>query len=157
MPGGVLTIDSRTELIPLLVHASAGHVAAMQVPGAAAMSLDDLTWVARTAEADSDLFMFCRELAAPDRPEIFGWETINMWEWWRSNGKTLFGGGIAPHAMHIEPHAGNAEWKRAGGRHRWNAPCWPPGLPPASAFDVVERTASGPPAVYAWGDPGEAA
>ena len=157
MPGGVLTIDSRTELIPLLVYASAGHVTAMQFPGAAAMSLDDLTWAAQTAEADSDLFMFCRELAAPDRPEIFGWETINVWEWWRSNGKTLFGGGIAPHAMHIEPHAGNAEWKRAGEHASLERALLATGLPPASAFDVVERAASGPPTIYAWGDPGEAA
>ena len=157
MPGGVMTIDSRTELIPLLVYASAGHVTAMKFPGAAAMSLDDLTWAAQTAEADSDLFMFCRELAAPDRPEIFGWETINVWEWWRSNGKTLFGGGIAPHAMHIEPHAGNAEWKRSGEHGSLERALLATGLPPASAFDVVERTTSGPPSVYAWGDPGEAA
>lgn len=27
--------------------------------------------------------------------------------------KALFGGSIAPHAVHIEPHAGNAEWTRA--------------------------------------------
>lgn len=157
MPGGMLTIDSQTEVIPLLVTATAGHITAMQFPGAASMSLDDLTWAAKTAEADSDLFMFCRELAAPDRPEIFGWETINVWEWWRSNGKTLFGGGIAPHVMHIEPHAGNAEWKRADEHASLERALLATGLPPVSAFDVVEGTASGPPSVFAWGDPGEAA
>jgi hypothetical protein len=154
MPGGVLTVDSRTELIPLLVTATAGHVTAMQSPGGATMSLDDLTWAAQTAEAVSDLFMFCRELAAPDRPEIFGWETINVWEWWRSNGKTLFGGGLAPHAMHIEPHAGNAEWKLAGEYAALERALLGTGLPPVSAFDVVERTGGGPPSVYAWADPG---
>jgi hypothetical protein len=157
MPGGVLTLDSRAELIPLLVTATAGHVTAMQLPGAASMSLDDLTWAAQTAEADSDLFMFCRELAAPDRPEIFGWETINVWEWWRSNGKTLFGGGLAPHAMHIEPHWANAEWDRAAEHASLERALLATGLPPGSAFDVVERTASGPPSVYAWGDPWEVA
>ena len=157
MPGAVLTLDSRVEVIPLLVTASAGHVTALQFPGAAVMSLDDLTWVAQTAEADSDLFMFCRELAAPDRPEIFGWEAINVWEWWRSNGKTFFGGALTPHLMQIEPHAGNAEWKRGGERAPLERALLATGLPPSSAFDGVERTGSGPPSVYAWGEPGESA
>jgi len=153
MPGGVLTLDSRTEIIPLLVTASAGHGAAQQFPGAAAMSLDDLTWAAQTADADSDLFMFCRELAAPDRPQIFGWEAINLWEWWRSNGKTFFGGGIAPDVMSIEPHWGDAEWERASAQAPLERALLATGLPPTSAFDIVERTGSGPPFVYAWGKP----
>lgn len=154
MPGAVLTLDSRTEVIPLLVTASAGHGAAQQFPGAAAMSLDDLTWAAETADADSDLFMFCRELAAPDRPEIFGWEAINLWEWWRNNDKTLFGGGLAPDFMQIEPHWGDAEWDRASDQAPLERALLATGLPSASAFDVVERTGSGPPSVYAWGEPG---
>jgi hypothetical protein len=157
MPGGELALDSRTELIPLLVTATAGHVTAMQSSGAATMSLDDLTWAAQTAKADSDLFMFCRELAAEDRPEIFGWETINVWEWWQSNGKTLFGGGIAPNAMNIAPHAGNAEWERAAAHASLEQALLGTGLPPLSMFDVVERTAGGPPTVFAWGDPGVSA
>jgi len=59
--------------------------------------------------------------------------------------------------MHIEPHAGNAEWKRVGEHASLERALLATGLPPASAFDVVERTASGPPTIYAWGDPGEAA
>ena len=153
MPGAVLELDSRMEVIPLLVTAAAGHGAALQFPGAAAMSLDDLTWAAQTAETESDLFMFCRELAAPDRPEIFGWETINIWEWWRSNGKTLFGGGIAPDLMQIEPHAGNAEWKQAEEQASLERALLDTGLPQTSAFDVIERTGNGPPSVYAWGEP----
>ena len=154
MPGGVLTLDRQTEVIPLLVTASAGHGVALQFPGAAAMSLDDLTWVARTADAESDLFMFCRELAALDRPQIFGWEAINLWEWWRSNDKTLFGGGHAPHFMQIEPHWGNAEWKQACEQVALERALLATGLPPTSAFDVNDRTGSGPPSVFAWGEPG---
>lgn len=153
MPGGVLTLDSRTDIIPLLVTASAGHGTAQQFPGAAAMSLDDLTWAAKTADADTDLFMFCHELAAPDRPEIFGWEAINLWEWWRSNGKTFFGGGIPPDVMHIEPHWGDAEWERGSVQAPLERALLATGLPPTSAFDVIERTKTGPPSVYAWGEP----
>jgi hypothetical protein len=154
MPGAVLTLDSRTEVIPLLVIASAGHGSAQQFPGAAAMSLGDLTWASQTADADSDLFMFCRELAAPDRPKIFGWEAIDIWEWWRSNNKTLFAGGLAPDVLQIEPHWGEAEWARASGQASLERALLATGLPPASSFDVVKRTGSGPPSVYAWGDPG---
>jgi hypothetical protein len=153
MPGAVLEIDSRAEVIPLLVTASPAAVAAAQVPGAAAMSLDDLIWVAQTADADSDLFMFCRALADPGRPRIIGFEAINMWEHWRSNGKTLFGGGIAPHVMMIELHAGSAEWEQAAQRAPLERALLATGLPPAAAFDIVERQGSGPPSVYAWGGP----
>jgi hypothetical protein len=153
MPTGTLTLDPRTEVIPLLLIATAGHVVAPQGPGGAAMSLDDLLWVARTADADSDLFMFCRELAAPGRPPIFGWEAINLWEWWRSNGKTFFGGGAAPHFMSIEPHWGEAEWRRASGQADLERALLATGLPPVSAFDLIERTGTGPPTLYAWGAP----
>ena len=153
MPAGVLTLDPRTEVVPLLIVATAGHVVAPQGPGAAAMSLDDLVWAARTADADSDLFMFCRELAASDRPPIFGFEAINLWEWWRNNGKTFFGGGAAPSLMSIEPHWGNAEWRQAGGQAQLERALLATGLPPVSGFDVIERTGSGPPELYAWGEP----
>lgn len=135
MPGAVLEIDSRAEVIPLLVTASAGAVAVRQVPGDAAMSLDDLTWAAQTADADSDLFMFCRALAASDRPQMIGFEAINMWEHWRRNGKTLFGGGIAPHLMQIELHAGSTEWKQAAQRAPLERALLAAGLPPTAAFD----------------------
>jgi hypothetical protein len=157
MPGGILTLDPRTEVIPLLVAASAGHGVARQVLGAATMSLDDLTWAAQTADADSDLFMFCRELAALDRPQIFGWEAINLWEWWRSNGKTFFEGGVAPHFMQIEPHWSNAEWKRGSDQVALERALLATGLPPVSAFDVIEQTGNGPPTVFAWGEPSRSA
>ena len=117
-PGGVITLAPNVEVVPLLVVASAGHLAVPQRPGLPAMSLDDLQWAASSATADSDLFLFCRDLARPDRPNFFGWEAINAWEWWRSNGKTLFAGGQQPTFMMIAPHAGDAEWER----HRCLAP-----------------------------------
>jgi hypothetical protein len=153
MPAGVLALDPRIEVVPLLLLASAGHGVALQRTGAAAMSLDDLLWAARTADADSDLFMFCRALAAADRPPMSGWEAIDFWEWWRSNGKTFFGGGAAPSFMLIEPHSGDAEWRRASDQADVERALLATRLPPVAAFDVVERTGEGPPALYAWGEP----
>lgn len=154
MPGGsVLTLEPPVEVVPLVVVAAAGHAVVQQGPGAAVMSLDDLLWIARTADAESDLFMFCRELAAPGRPPIFGWEAINLWEWWRNNGKTFFGGGATPDLMSIEPHQGNAEWRRAAGHAELERALLATGLPPVPGFDVIEPKASGPPELYAWGDP----
>ena len=155
MPNGVLTVDSRTELVPLLLVATAGHVVAPQGPGFAGMSLDDLVWASRTADADSDLFMFCRELSASDAPPMFGWEAINYWEWWRRNGKTFFGGGAAPTFMSIQPHWGDAEWLAAADRAALERALLASKLPPTSAFDVIEGTGSGPPALYSWGEPWE--
>jgi hypothetical protein len=153
MPNGVLTLDSRTELVPLILVATAGHVVAPQGPGFAGMALDELVWASRTADSDSDLFMFCRELSASDRPKIFGWEAINYWEWWRRNGKTFFGGGAAPTYMSIEPHWGEAEWLVGAERAALERSLFATKLPPTSAFDVIEQTGSGPPSLYSWGEP----
>jgi hypothetical protein len=150
MPGGQLRLDPRTEVVPLLVVATSGPVVAPQIPGAAGMALEDLTWSAQTADADSDLFMFCRELAEPNRPRMLGWEAINYWEWWRGNGKTFFAGGRAPTFMAIEPHHGEAEWTWAARLPPLERALAALDLPPVADYDKTEAEGEGPPAVYAW-------
>jgi hypothetical protein len=150
MPLGVLTLDPRTEIVPLLVIATPGHVVAPQAPGRAAMSLDDLAWAAETADAQSDLFMFCRDLASPDRPPIFGWEAINLWETWRRNGKSFSRGAASVDRILIEPHQGDLEWWRASVLVPLEEALLAAGLPPASSFDGVEPTRGGPWRLDAW-------
>ncbi|MFG2557282.1 hypothetical protein ACGFWF_46390 [Streptomyces sp. NPDC048581] len=76
------------------------------------MSLEDLLWASTTADRDTDLYTFCRELAAPDRPHLIVWEAFDLWEWWRGNNKTFFSGGRAPDVMVVSPHHSAAEWER---------------------------------------------
>ncbi|WP_340537879.1 hypothetical protein [Nocardioides sp. GXZ039] len=113
MPNGQLRVDPDTVAVPFLVVGSPGHVAAPQAPRLPGMSLDDLRWAARTAESTSDLFTYCRDMSRPDLPPFFGWEAINIWEWWRANRKSVFSGGRAPTFISFTPHAGEAEWRRA--------------------------------------------
>jgi hypothetical protein len=113
MSVGELTLDEGTEAVPLLIAASPGHIAAPQEPGLPAMSLDDLRWANSSADARADLFTYCRDMSRADLPPFFGLEAINMWEWWRSNGKGFFTGGQAPDMLIVAPHAGTAEWRRA--------------------------------------------
>lgn len=153
MPGGVVTLAPNVEVVPLLVVASAGHIAVPQRPGLPAMSLDDLQWAASSATADSDLFLFCRDLARPDRPNFFAWETINVWEWWRSNGKTLFAGGQQPTLIMIAPHAGDAEWDRRRGLAPLERGLATLALPGLADVDAVDHDRAGPPEVYQWVNP----
>ena len=150
MPLGVLTLDSRTEIVPLLVIATPGHTVVPQDPGTAAMSLDDLTWAARTADAQSDLFMFCRDLAWADRPPIFGWEAINVWETWRRNGKSFSHGAVPVDHILIEPHQGDLEWWQASALAPLEEALLATGLPPTSAFDDVEPMRAGSWRLDAW-------
>src|SRR5690606_26482065 len=92
IPKGQLGVDPNTEAVPFLVVSSPGHLVVPQPPGLPAMSLDDLRWAARTAVSPSDLFTYCRDMSRPGFPAFFGWEAINIWEWWRSNGKSVFKG-----------------------------------------------------------------
>lgn len=117
MAVGQLTLVEGTEAVPLLIAASPGHIAAPQGPGLPAMSLDDLLWANCSADARLDLFTYCRDMSRDDLPPFFGLEAINLWEWWRSNGKSFFSGGQPPSMMLVAPHAGIAEWHQAA---RWS-------------------------------------
>lgn len=150
MPGGVLTLDKDVEVVPLLVVASSGHLVAPQDPELPAMSLEDLRWAASTASADSDLFTFCRDMSRRGRPEFFAWETMNVWEAWRANGKALFSGGNAPSFIVMEPHQSNTEWAQTASRRELEKALLKLNLPPLRDFDVVEDDRSGPPSLFQW-------
>lgn len=156
MPGGVITLDAGTEVVPLLVVASAGHIVVPQMPGLPAMSLDDLRWATISATSDSDLFMFCRDLARSDRPNLLGWEAIDIWEWWRSN-KTMFAGGRPPDLMSVAAHAGDREWERARRLAPVERALLALDLPALADIDGIDHEDAGPPVVYQWtaDDPAE--
>jgi len=148
LPGGKMTLSESIEVVPLLVIATPGHIAAPRMTGMMAMSLDDLRWISLTAESDTDLFEFCRDMTRADTPNYFGWEVINVWEWWRSNGKSLFSGGSAPTFISIEPHRGTAEWERACAMTPPEEALHVLGLPPVRDFDGVDHLGSGPVTIY---------
>jgi hypothetical protein len=108
--GGSVTLSPDTEIIPILIVSSTHHVAIPQVPEYVSMSLDDLDWITRTADSASDLISFSRDMLGPDMPKSFGWEAVDYWEPWRTNGKSFFTGGIGFGAAYFAPHAGEAEW-----------------------------------------------
>lgn len=113
MTYGEMTLRPGAEVVPLLVVASPSHIAPFVRPGLPAVSLDDLRWMAKSSDSDLDLLNYCRDMSRPDLPHFMGWEAINIWEWWRSNGKSFFSGGQAPSLISITPHWGTAEWALA--------------------------------------------
>lgn len=116
MTYGAMTMRPGAEVVPLIVAASPSHIAGFVRPGLPAVSLDDLRWMSKSADSELDLFNYCRDMSRPDLPHFMGWEAINIWEWWRSNGKSFFSGGQAPSLIAVTPHWGTAEWKLAAKR-----------------------------------------
>jgi hypothetical protein len=108
-----VSLPPKVEIVPLMIVATAHHVMVPSSPGMLSMTLDDLAWISATADSELDLYNFCRDLSRSDLPPYFGFETINTWELWRANGKSLFSGGLAPSMMMLDPHAGDAEWDRS--------------------------------------------
>jgi hypothetical protein len=154
MTAGVLSIDADVELTALVVLAASGHIAAPQRPGQATLSLEDLQWISRTADSDTDLYMFCRDLSRLSDESgrgaalSFGWEGINYWESWRANGKSFFSGGASP-IIFIEPHWGEKEWKDSAKLSALEVSLLKLGLSPIAEYDVIEQR-GGPEAVYSW-------
>ncbi|USX54103.1 hypothetical protein [Lentzea sp. HUAS12] len=151
MAGGTLSLHPGTEVVPLLVVVTAAHVVAPARRGMMAVSMDDLRWIARTASADTDLFMFCRDMARPDLPDYHGWEAIDTWEWWRANGKSFFRGGLNPSFISIAPHAGDAEWNRSADFADIEQAMATLGLPALRDCDALDRQSSGA-ALAGWWD-----
>lgn len=116
--GGRVTLAPGAQIIPLVIVAGSSHISATQHKGFATLALEDLTWIAESADDDDDLYLFTRDLSDPEFPDSVGWEAINYWEPWRANGKTFFKGGIEYSVMHFEAHAGDVEWEKA---HRSSA------------------------------------
>ncbi|MEU6541587.1 hypothetical protein [Streptomyces sp. NPDC047000] len=150
LPGGSLTLPAGTEIVPLLLVASAGHLVAPQRPGLAAMSLEDLLWASTTADSDTDLYTFCRELAAPNRPHMIVWEAIDLWEWWRGNNKTFFSGGRAPDLMMVSPHHSAAEWERGERLQELEQALALLALPGIDSWDALDPIGQGPYGIYEW-------
>ncbi|MFE3267304.1 hypothetical protein [Streptomyces sp. NPDC059215] len=150
LPGGSLTLPAGTEVVPLILVASAGHLVAPQRPGLAAMSLEDLLWASTTADSDTDLFTFCRELAAPDRPHMIVWEAFDLWELWRGNNKTFFSGGRAPDLMMVSPHHSAAEWERGERLQELEEALALLALPGIDSWDALDPIGQGPYGIYEW-------
>ncbi|GAB3832544.1 hypothetical protein ACFPIJ_36345 [Dactylosporangium cerinum] len=151
VPGGHVELEPGVEVVPLLVVAASGHSASPSQPnGLPVMSLDDLLWASTTAEHTTDLFTFCREMAHHARPKLFGLETINIWEWWRRNNKTLFAGATSPTMVTIEPHWGDAEWDRGVRRADLEQALATLRLSPIADWIDVDDVVSGPPTVFGW-------
>lgn len=153
LSAGGISVPQGTTIVPLMIVSTPHHVIAPQVPSMACMSLDDLRWISTSADHEFDLLNFCRDLTRSDAPEMFGYEAIDYWEWWRANGKSMFSGGRSPSVMSIAPHAGEAEWDRAAS--------WTPvetalavlGLPALRDTVGVDRAGSSPVAVFRWAKP----
>lgn len=106
-------IHKGANIIPLVIFAGNSHLLVPQLHGHVCLTLEDLTWIAETAEDPQDFYRFCRDLAADDFPDSVGCEAINYWETWRSNGKSFWRGGITPDLLGLEPHLGRGEWEKA--------------------------------------------
>jgi len=150
LPMSVLTLPPKTEVVPLLVVATAHHIMTPATAGMLAMSLDDLTWISANAQDQLDLYNFCRDMNRPDLPHYFGFETINAWEMWLANGKSLFSGGRAPDMMMLDPHSGDAEWDRTRHLRDLEIALATLAMPPVSELAAVEHDAPAPAHIMGW-------
>jgi len=141
--GGSVTLPPNTEIVPLVVFSGPAHLAVPQRRFSARMALEDLTWIAETAEDADDLYLFCRDLSDPNFSSTFGWEVINYWEPWRSNGKSFFVGGVTPSFFYFEAHAGDAEWERAAKLSQLEEALHAVALPPLRHSQVAEVSSAG--------------
>lgn len=155
LPVGSTTLPAGTELVPLLVVSVPGHASAFGPSGLASLSLEDLNWVASTADDENDLFMFCRDQTGPNPPRLLLWHGIDLWEHWRRNGKSSFSGGRQPDLIAFDPHEGGEEWRRAADWAAAEAALASLGLPPFRDFDLVSDIRSGsdaPISIAQWRD-----
>ena len=107
---GHLVLHNDTHLARVLILSPAGHAMIRDSPSVAAASLDDLRWiVSKIRDTPDDVFCFFDELANGGQ-KIIAFETINIFEHWRANGKCISREGQPWDMLAITPHRGAAEW-----------------------------------------------
>ena len=149
---GHVDTEAGVTVVPVVVAAAAAHLVTTSSGDALVLSLEDLDWVAASAEHDADLLHFAVELSSPGQPQMMALETINVWERWRSNGGALFRGGQPVSAMMFEQHRGAAEWERGVKWTPLERALFLLELPPAREWDVVEIRANAPTQLARWGE-----
>jgi hypothetical protein len=140
-PSGELHLHENTHVVRTLIVSAAGHVIIPGHPPVATASLDDFKWiVTRTRETPEDIFYFFNELANGD-PEttVMAFETINTFEHWSANGKSIARQGQRWDVISIEPHRGDAEWVQAAEWAPIEAALRTMGFPPLRTWDGYER------------------
>ena len=131
-------IPANVEIVRLVIVSSANHLVLTGPPGIAQLTLDDLDWIARTADETDDLYRFCRDLVlVGGTTRLFSFETMNAWEWWRANGKALHQMGKPPTAMLIAAHQTDAEWTAAAAVFAVEVALLALALPPLRDWEVV--------------------
>ena len=107
-----MRLHSNTQIVRQVIVSAAEHAVIAGHAPVAAASLDDFKWIAsKTRETPEDIFYFVDELATGHpTTEIIGFETINIFEHWRANGKSITRQGQSWNLMSVELHRGDAEW-----------------------------------------------
>ncbi|WP_173160522.1 hypothetical protein [Phytohabitans suffuscus] len=132
---GPLVVPRDAEVVRLVVAAPASAARIGLRTRAAMLTLDDLSRVSDTCKYADELFAFCRDLQRPPGgTELLGWDKVDAWEVWRSNGQALHHAGQAPTAIYVAPHQAGGEWDEAAGRARIEHALHRLGLPPAAAL-----------------------
>lgn len=114
---GSESIPGSAKLCRLVIVAppQAAMVRAPQGSKCALITLQDLDWIRRTIGRDEiDLWYFVRDRVEQRRVrEVFAWDAIDVWETWKSQGKSLYLGAREIDVLAIEPHHSQAEWQKA--------------------------------------------
>ncbi|WP_134495648.1 hypothetical protein [Cryobacterium levicorallinum] len=149
---GQLALRPGAMVTAILVVAGAAHLIANGPPGALHLSLEDLDWIAQSANDDTDLFHFAEEMSGKQLPAMFGMETMNVWDWWQSNNSALFRSGRPPGAMMFELHRGTVEWQRAKRLSSIERALLLLGLPALRQWDMIDEEEQGSATVARWDD-----
>jgi hypothetical protein len=139
-PSGQLRLGEKTHLVRVVVISAAGHVVVRSHPPVAAASFDDLVWItAKTRETPQDIFYFFNELANGNpTTAIIGFETINIFEHWRANGKCIARQGQPWNLISVELHRGDGEWDEAADWTPVEAALRTMGFPPLRTWASVD-------------------
>lgn len=114
---GVVTVPSSAKLCRLLIVAppQAAIVGTPNGVRSAAITLQDLDWIRRTiGRGEIDLWYFVRDrIEQPRIGQLLSWDGIDLWEVWRSNGKSFYSGAHQVDVLYVQPHQSLHEWQKA--------------------------------------------
>lgn len=138
-PAGLLTIPSNAEIETVQVFATSGSgtriIPARQPP----LSLLDFLRIARSSVRErEDMWYYAKDRASGYEEGLFAVGEMDLWEYWRQNGKTFRRLGRPMSGMFVMWSGAEEEWKDESQRYELEQALLALQLPPSRAWPIID-------------------
>ena len=138
-PAGVLTIPSNAEIGIIQVIATSGSETRIMSIRQPPLTLLDFLWIARSSVRErADMWYYAKDRESGYEEGLSAVGEMDLWEYWRQNGKTFRRLGRPMSGMFVMWHGAEEEWKNESQRYELERALLALQIRPSRAWPIVD-------------------